>query len=168
MSEPPKEEADLLDLARRYGGHVRRSNRGHYTAAEHLSRWHQVLGIVTAVCAGVVGTSIFATIDGSPSPGWQIGAGLVTLASAVLATLQTTLNLDKRAAEHRSAGAAYGKLRRRFELLIALGPDPDGAPPRLRPALEELTAEMDVLASSVPLVPPRADRKVMKTLSTSP
>lgn len=141
--------------------HVRRSNRGHYKAAERLVLWHRRLGVTTATCTAVVGTSIFATINALPDTGWRIGAGLLTIASAVLATLQTALDLDSRAAEHRAAGAGYGRLRRRFEMFLAAVPGD-----RLSgEALTSLIHEMDELALGAPLIPSGADRRAARAMA---
>jgi hypothetical protein len=92
---------------------------------------------------------------------------MVTVIAAVLVTLQTTLNLDNRAAAHRAAGAAYGKLRRRFEvfLLDRTSPATEVDP---REALKRLIEEMDQLGESSPLIPPAADRAAWSSSRSEP
>ena len=153
----PKEETDsVASLAETYRGHVRRSNRGHYSAAERAQKMHRLLGVSTALASAALGTSILATINDSPSTGWRIAAGLVALAAATLATLETTLRYSNQAAEHRNAGAAYGRLRRQFDLLLVdLEADSETAAGRKH--LERLVEEIDSLGEAAPLIPPSAD-----------
>jgi hypothetical protein len=67
--------------------------------------------------AAVVGASIFGSIESNPQPSWKIIAGLLSLAVAVLGSLQTFFRFAESAERHVAAGRRYGGLRRRLELL---------------------------------------------------
>jgi hypothetical protein len=58
---------DIRILAERYRSVVQSSNREHYTAAERAETRSRTLGIASAALGAIVGTSIFATIQSSPS-----------------------------------------------------------------------------------------------------
>lgn len=111
MSGEADDVEDIRALAERYRLVVQGSNRGHYVGAERAEARGRTLGIASVALGAVVGTSIFATIQSSPSVDWRIIAGILVTGAAVLGALQTFLDYAKRAAEHRTAGAAYGRLR---------------------------------------------------------
>jgi 8-oxo-dGTP pyrophosphatase MutT (NUDIX family) len=62
----------------------------------------------------VAGASIFADLL---TERYRWVAGLVALVAAALAAVQQTSKLDQRAEAHRKAGAKYGDLRRRADML---------------------------------------------------
>jgi hypothetical protein len=64
-----------------------RSARGHCKAAESLEAWHRRLGVPVVLLSAVVATSIFATVAADPALGWKILTGLLSLAAAMLASL---------------------------------------------------------------------------------
>jgi hypothetical protein len=71
------------------------------------------LSWVSTALSAVAGTSIFAQwAQTNPIP-----FGLAAIVAAALSTLQRTSKLDERAEAHRVAGAEYGSLRRRADLL---------------------------------------------------
>jgi hypothetical protein len=148
---------DVTAQAGHYRKFVAMSGRGHYVAAERAEARGRALGIASAAISTVVGTSIFASLGESPSVGWKVGAGLGSTLAAVLVALVTFLDYGKGASLHRVTGAAYGKLRREFDLyfLAVQGADRDEA---LR-SLSELTRKMDELGEAAPLIPPSSYKK---------
>jgi MFS family permease len=155
--------ADVRSLAERYRLAVQESNRGHYVAAERVERRGSALGIASAGLGIVVATSIFATLQASPSSGWRIAAGILAAAAAVLAAMETFLGYGKRAAEHRSAGAAYGRLRREFDVfLLEFATAKDRR--ILLSNLEELRRRMDELGETSSLIPPRSYKAAMRQI----
>jgi Protein of unknown function (DUF4231) len=64
----------------------------------------------------VVGASIFATIDTQPEVWWKIAAGLLSLAAALLASLQTFFRFSEKYERHTVAGRKYADFRRRLDL----------------------------------------------------
>ncbi len=164
MSDKADNVEDIRALAERYRLVVQRSNRGHYVAAERAEARGRILGIASVAVGAVVGTSIFATIQSSPSVDWRIAAGLLVTGAAVLSALQTFLDYAKRAAEYRTAGAAYGRLRREFDsFLLEIATSSDRV--RLMEGLSGLRGHIDELGQQSPLIPPRSYRAGLRQLS---
>jgi hypothetical protein len=78
---------DVKALAETYRRVVQGSNRGHYVAAERADARGRMLGIASALLGAVVGTSIFATVQSSPSVDWRITAGILVTGAALLGAL---------------------------------------------------------------------------------
>jgi hypothetical protein len=164
MPDKSDDIEDIRALANRYRRVVQQSNRGHYVAAERAEACGRVLGISSVAVTAVVGTSIFATIQSSPSVKWRIAAGLLVTAAAVLSALQTFLDYAKRAAEYRTAGAAYGRLRREFDsFLLETATSKNRA--TLMEGLSVLRGHIDELGQQSPLIPPRSYRAGLRQLS---
>src|SRR5436190_1807437 len=62
-----------------------------------------------------VGTTVFSSIASSPQLWVKILTGIMSMAAAVLAALQTFLKYSERAAQHKAAAQNYGMLRREYE-----------------------------------------------------
>jgi hypothetical protein len=164
MSDNTDDVEDIRALTKRYRRVVQQSNRGHYVAAERAEGRGRILGIASVVVGAVVGTSIFATIQSSPSVDWRIAAGLLVTGAAVLSTLQTFLDYAKRAAEYRTAGAAYGRLRREFDsFMLEIATSNDRV--QLMEDLSVLRGHIDELGQQSPLIPPRSYRAGLRQLS---
>lgn len=164
MSDKADNVEDIKALAERYRLVVQGSNRGHYVAAERADARGRILGIASVAVGAVVGTSIFATIQSSPSVDWRIAAGLLVTGAAVLSALQTFLDYAKRAAEYRTAGAAYGRLRREFDsFLLEIATSSNRV--QLMEGLSVLRDHIDELGQQSPLIPPRSYRAGLRQLS---
>lgn len=116
------------------------------TRSEYSGR---VIGSTVVLLSAVVGTSVFATIESSPSLGFRIGAGLLSIAAAVIAALQTFLKFDARAAGHRETSAKYGALRRELDQLRATD-SPIG-----KAQLAAIRSRWDEIDATAPPVPNR-------------
>jgi hypothetical protein len=157
---------DIRILAERYRSVVKGSNRGHYTAAERAETRSRTLGIASAALGAIVGTSIFATIQSSPSLSWRITPGILVTGAAILGALQTFLDYAKRAAEYRTAGAAYGRLRREFDIFL-LGISGSKDRVQLIENLSVLCRHIDELGQQSPLIPPSSYKAARRRLSRS-
>lgn len=96
-------EIDLLvtDWFRR----CRESQRIHYEYGSILEGRNYWLGIPTIVLSTAVGTAVFASLQSkTAAQDYGIICGLVSMASAIFAALQTFLNLSDRAAKGPVAG----------------------------------------------------------------
>ena len=145
---------DIKDLAERYRSSVEHINQAHYFTAHRAEVRGRILGIASVILGAIVGTSIFATIQSSPSVDWRISAGLLATVAAVLGAMQTFLDYAKRAAEHRTAGAAYGRLRREFDgFFLELATNGDRL--QLTERLSQLRRRLDELGQGSPLIPDR-------------
>lgn len=97
----------------------------HHHASSVLDRRRYWLGVSVVILSSFVGTSIFATLQRSPSLPIIITVGLASFLAATLASLQTFLRYEERAERHRSAGIKYGALMRELEQKIAFPPKDD-------------------------------------------
>jgi hypothetical protein len=109
---------DLINKAEEYRLLVARHNRAHYLAAKQAERMNTWLGVPVVVTTTAVGTTIFSTLSGNPDVRLKIGAGLLSLLAAVMASLQTFFKFSERQQKHLQAGAQYGALRRRLEIFL--------------------------------------------------
>jgi hypothetical protein len=95
---------------------------------------------------------------------WRIAAGTLITGAALLGALQTFLGYAERAAEYRTAGAAYGRLRREFDMfLLKISTGSDRA--RLMEDLSELCRHIDELGQQSPLIPPLSYRAAKNPLN---
>ncbi|TAK96952.1 MAG: DUF4231 domain-containing protein [Aquabacterium sp.] len=90
-----------------------------FLASNHSEKMHRRLGIPTVVLSTVVGTSVFASLDANPEIWLKIVIGLLSVASAVLAALQTFMGYAEKSSEYKAAAIRYGKLRRELEQYIS-------------------------------------------------
>jgi hypothetical protein len=163
MATQDHEVEDIVTLAERYRLVVHRSNRAHYIAAERAERRGRILGAISVLLGAVVGTSIFATIQLSPSVNWRIATGLVATLAAVLSAIHTFLDYAKQATGNRSAGAAYGCLRRDFDgFFIEARTLSDRV--QLMERLSVLRQRIDELGQASPLIPGRAYKAALKQI----
>jgi len=117
-----RREVDARDIAsetERVKLRAHRKSRAHYLTAKRCERMHTAFGVPVVIASTVVGSAIFATIARKPELIWQAVAGAVTIASAVLAALQTFFRFAESAAKHRQSGASYAALYRDLRLLRA-------------------------------------------------
>jgi hypothetical protein len=164
MSSESDGVEDIRALAERYRLLVQRSNWGHYDAAKRADGRSRILGTSSAALGAIVGTSIFATVQSSPSVDWRITAGILITGAALLGALQTFLDYAGRAAEYRTAGAAYGRLRREFDMfLLKVSTSRDRA--QLMEDLSVLCRHIDEIGQQSPLIPQRSYRAVLRQLS---
>src|SRR2546425_13074944 len=98
------DNGNLLRKAEEYRFYAQKISNAHYAMAESAKARHNKLGIPVTVATTVVGTTIFATLTSPTQSLWlQILAGLLSLAAAVLAALQTFFNYSEVAVQHKSA-----------------------------------------------------------------
>lgn len=95
---------------------------------------------------------MFASAEQQVSGTQRIVVGLISIAAAVLTSLQTFLRFGERADRHRAVGAGYGALRRSLEYLKTFAPTDEE---ELKRAVGEIRAQMDTLAREAPEVPSR-------------
>lgn len=157
VKRPPASTEELLqDWYRR----ARENQFAHYEAIKPLSSANYKLGIPVAVLSGLVGTSIFATLQEEADVGFRIGVGIVSVLVAVLSSLQTFLRLSERAEKHRAVAVRYGGLRRELETAIAKGG------PYEEKLVEGLREKLDSISSESPEIPDRVWKKVETLLET--
>ncbi|MEM5386281.1 SLATT domain-containing protein [Paraburkholderia phymatum] len=153
---PVTEDELLLKWIRR----ARESQKSHYDMADLLAARNRLFGIGVTAVSAVVGTTVFLSLVASADSRWaRLVVGMVSIAAAVSAALQTFMRYAERAEEHRSAGARYGAVRRQLEAIYA--GDPGSRDGLYVSAVRET---LDRLAEDSPSVPPRVFRRTQETL----
>ncbi|MBN3755537.1 SLATT domain-containing protein [Paraburkholderia sp. Tr-20389] len=154
---PPANENELL---LKWIRRARESQKSHYDMADLLAARNRLFGIGVTVLSAVVGTTVFLSLVVSEDSPWgRLVVGLVSIAAAASAALQTFLRYAERAEAHRAAGARYGAVRRRLEAIYA--GDPGARDGRY---VSEVREMLDRLAEDAPSVPPRVFRRTQHTL----
>ena len=146
----PPEDSDLRLLLLQWYRRVRQAQLAHADAATMFtvrSRW---LGIPAVALSALVGTSVFATLTEPADPWLQILTGMVSVAAAVLAALQTFLRSADVAAEHRTASRSFGALRRHIGQVGAVGNTSRGD---LVKAVENIRQRYDEASAATPNIP---------------
>ena len=137
--------------------------RAHYIASDRYSASNRFLGIPVIIITATVGTTIFATFESGASPTGKIALGLISLAGAVLSSLQTSLGFAEAAQKHKAAGEAYRAIRRRFEMFRLRYTD---TTPDLRQAaltdMEAILADLAELPKEYPTIPDRCYSQAVK------
>ena len=124
----------------------------HYEAAKPLSSLNNKLGIPVVILTTFVGTTVFATVEKEASGWLKIIVGLISVLSAVLASLQTFLQFSERAEKHRSTAARAGALRREIEQYFAEGnleSLPQDKIERLRGSIDNLSLDAPGVSQNV-------------------
>lgn len=104
---------DLIERATKYARGAGRTGLGHYDAAHRTASRAKWLIGTNVVLSATVGTAVFSQLVND----WPIVTGVVALTAAALGALQANSELADRSARHRVAGARYGALRRRADML---------------------------------------------------
>jgi hypothetical protein len=113
------------------------------------------------VTTAVVSTAIFASLAASASVGWKIETGLLSVAAAVLAALQTFFDYPGLAQRHQMAERGFSGLRRDIEILV-LRCEVGIAPAAAWDELTKISEQMDQLEQTEPSIPDRVYDKVRR------
>jgi hypothetical protein len=142
-----------VELLQRWIKRGRESQFCHYEMASLLEVRSRMLGIPVILFTTIVGASIFSSF--SESADTRVAVGLLSLAAAVLSSLQTFFNYSDRAEKHRRAAAKFSSVRRRMELHAVR----EAVDPELMNVFRE---ELDELASESPHVPQHVYSRVIR------
>lgn len=129
---------------------ARESQHTHYEAARHFGRLNTFLSIPVIALTAILGTGAFASIEKQVDNEMKILFGLIGLATAGLAAVQSNLKYAERSSKHRRIGFGYGAIRREIEELIAM---PVESRPNTSDFLPKLRSKLDNLASESPDIP---------------
>jgi hypothetical protein len=132
------------------------SQNGQYFAARHYRALHTLLGLPLVGVSTLVTTSIVVSYFATIHPSLKLATLLTSIATVVMASLQTFFRFAERAEEHRGYGARYGALRRRIEQALAHSPKTED---EMEKFLNHLREQLDNLAIEAPDVPRAAWRK---------
>ena len=91
---------------------------GHQAQAEQTRRKSIWLGLPVVIMTTLVGTSAFATFNEDSGPEAKILVGVISIAAAVLASIQTFLGYSQVAERHRIAATRYANARRTIEVAL--------------------------------------------------
>ena len=91
---------------------------GHQAQAEETRRKSIWLGLPVVIMTTLVGTSAFATFNEDSGPEAKILVGVISIAAAVLASIQTFLGYSQVAERHRIAATRYANARRTIEVAL--------------------------------------------------
>jgi hypothetical protein len=115
---------DVSRRAEQYLRLVIHEDNAHYEMAALFGERHRRLGIPVIVTTTFVSTAIFTTLSEEPAIGWKVATGIVSVAAAVLAALQTFFGFAEQAQRHLASAVGYSSLRRQVELfLLRYSPD---------------------------------------------
>ena len=139
------------ELLRGWLLHAHKGRDRHDLAARRCDRQRYLLGIPATVFSAIVGTSTFAALQETPGSAARGIIGGLAIIAAILASLQSFLDLGARAERHRIAGVKYKAVIRRLEQLgigsvSGMGLD--------APVLTEVRQSLDGLEEEMPVVPP--------------
>jgi hypothetical protein len=144
------EPANREELLRGWLLHAHKGRDRHDLAAQRNDTYRYWLGVPTIILSAVVGTSVFASLNAQVESWPKILLGLISIISAVLASLQTFYNFASHAESHRVAGVKYKTIIRELEQILArpLEQLPDKAD-----YLNDLRKRLDDLEVEAPVVP---------------
>ena len=149
---PPRVDWDegVEHLYEAWHRRVAAAETGHRLMADRLRRRHLGLGIPVVVLTTIVGTSVFASMEGTNAADPVLAIiGAVSLIAAVLSSLQTFLRYATRAEGHRVAAIRYETLRRDMAKVLALPRDARGDSERV---LDSARQHMDRYARESPTI----------------
>jgi len=131
---------------------IRLMHIAHSRAASRSTRLHRALGIPVVIVTTVVGTTVFSSLGNEPNVAMTIVVGCLSIAAAVLSSLQTFLNYSGAAERHNTAGIKYGMLRRELEQFLD---DTDDSKEVLKEFMENFRARWDQIDQESPPVTER-------------
>ena len=142
-------------------------HRAHARAATMYERRSMALGLPAVILTAVAGTTVFATITSSPDPWVKVLTGVMSMAAAVLAALQTFLRYSELAERHKTASQNYGMLRREWEEMgIESASSTPPAPPSAA-FLKSFRERWDAVDQQSPNLPQNVYDSVEKQLATA-
>lgn len=151
------------DLLRHWRFRVHRVQTGHYNAGRRYDRLHLLLGIPAIVVSAVVGTAVFASLAATEDHVViTIVVGFLSLAAAVLASLQTFLKYSELAERHKLAGARFADLKHKIELIAVFQPLDSEA---LRAQLVEVEQRWETVREESPNIPAKIWNQIEKTMT---
>jgi hypothetical protein len=135
----------------------------HHKAAASCARTQRWLGVLVASLGAVVASSLFIAVSEGRNPTLLLITGIVSMVTAVLSAVNSSLDLGGRSQRHYSAAVAFQGLRREIEeqLVSCKSGTPEDRYLRLR---ERWTAALE---GSIPL-PPRIHDAVKSKLEPEP
>ena len=149
------------ELLERWQANAKRSQIANYNAANKFSSLNLKLGIPTIIASAIVGTSVFASLQSEVATWAQITVGGFSVLAVVLASLQTFLKAEDKAAKHRAAAVEYGTVKRLIDELLS---GEDISLDVLQDQVRHIRERLDDLSREVPVVPKKIWKKATKVV----
>ena len=150
-----------VELLKKWQLAIRICHKAHIRSAAFMNRKNRALGISVVILSTIVGTSVFATLDSSPEVWVKILVGILSVAAAVFAGLQTFLNYSEKEEMHKQASQKYGSLRRELEELLVF---PNGDKNSSKDYLKNIRATWDKIDSESPSLSQKLYDKIAKDI----
>ncbi|MCL6542210.1 MAG: DUF4231 domain-containing protein [Roseiflexus sp.] len=147
---------ETRELIRGWLIHARKGWKKHEEAARRLESQYRGVGVASVALSAVVGTTLFASLEASYEPWIRIIAGLLSLSSAVLASLITFHRYEERVEKHRAAAVSYKGALRKLEKLHTM---PAGSTLD-QESSNRIQEELDEIEKFAPVVPEDINRAV--------
>ena len=144
------EPSNREELLRGWLLHAHKGRDRHDLAARRNDTYRYWLGVPAVILSAIVGTSVFASLGTQVDASLKIVVGLVSIISAVLASLQTFYNFASGAESHRVAGVKYKIIIRELEQVLT---QPLEQLPDKPHYLNDLRKRLDDLELEAPVVP---------------
>lgn len=120
IDQPKKlfEPSNREELLRGWMLHAHKGRDRHDLAARQNDTYRYWLGVPAIILSAIVGTTVFASLETQVDTSLKIALGLISITSAVLASLQTFYNFASLAESHRVAGVQYKTIIRELEQVL--------------------------------------------------
>ena len=145
------------ELLRGWLVHAHKCRDRHDLAARHCDTLRYAIGVPTIMLSAIVGTSVFSTLGKSPEQLLKLLVGILSVAAAVFASLQTFMDYPARAERHRSAAAKYKGLIHETEQALCREPNRQSPDAAQIAGLRDRFADLE---ESMPVVPQRIYNQV--------
>lgn len=137
--------------------HAHKCRDRHDDASRLYAKGIYGLGIPALVVSTIVGSSVVSALASNASPAWWVAA--LSIASAVLAALQTFMDFGGRSDKHRSAGVKYKAAIRLLEQLRVRRSQGEAL---AKEELDNLRTSLDTLEDTAPVILPGIYDRVEK------
>ena len=166
-TEPSPWTPAILRLLQDWAARAAASASTHNLIAGRLARYNVMLGVPVVMFSSFVGTSVFAMLQHQASVGFKLWVGMISVAAAVLASLQTFLRFAERAEKHRVAATRWGGLRHEIAEMISLHPTYPESRGDPKKYLDDLRERMDRLSEDSPAMGERTWIRAQKRFGLS-
>lgn len=120
MSNSSPEDRNI-ELLAKWKQEILVCHKAHFRAAALMQQHNRGFGIPVIVLSAVAGTTVFGTLQSQPELWVKMLVGFLSVAAAVLASLQTFLKYGELAEKHSNASLKYGALQHEVEEKEAKG-----------------------------------------------
>jgi hypothetical protein len=126
--------------------------RKHYNARGRYVKYYKMMGLFIVGLTAFMGTSVFYSISENAILGARIITGIITVAVAVLAALQTFFNFEKESLRHKVVADKYLWLMKKSQRLISYYNDGNKTGDDIIKETEEICLEIKDIQKDEPEV----------------